>query len=113
VLLPILGPNINIQKKYKKQINEKKLEKIYKWKEHEECPKNCQNMVEEDQNIQSWKLDGSILTDKGPIYKTINLGRKKNQNWVFNNSIVIIQGLIEFITALIARKICFWIQYGL
>jgi hypothetical protein len=31
----------------------KSWKKIYKWKEHEECPKNCQNMVEEDQNIQS------------------------------------------------------------
>ena len=33
----------------------------------------------------------------------INLGRK-NQNWMFKNSIEIFQGLIEFIKGLIARK---------
>jgi len=60
-----------------------------------------------DQNIQSWRIDSSILIDECSIDKRkINYGRII-QNWTFEKSIGIFLVLMEFNEGLIARKIYF------
>jgi hypothetical protein len=39
--------------------------------------KKKKNLVEEDQNIQNWKINGLILTDEGFINKKNPIGEEK------------------------------------
>ena len=72
---------------------------------------NAQEIYEDGQRkIKIYKIEkfNSVFsTDKDTIgRKKFNL-RRKNQNQMFKDSIGILQGLIEFIEGLIARKIDF------
>jgi len=58
------------------------------------------------------KIDNPILIDKGPHWwKYFYLG-KETQIWICKDSMRILEGLINFIEDLIARKISFWSQFG-
>jgi len=55
------------------------LKNIYQWREHTECLENCQRLVMENQNIQSWKKNDSILNDKVPSDKKNPIWKEKSK----------------------------------
>jgi hypothetical protein len=69
-------------------------------------------LAEEDQNIKSWKIDCSILTNENPINKQNSIWGENFKIECLITQLGIFHVLIEFITDLIARKLVL-IQFGL
>jgi hypothetical protein len=62
--------------------------------------------------IRLVKLAIQFWLTKALWWKYVFIWGKETQIWVGKNSVRILEGLINFIDDLIARKISFWSQFG-
>jgi hypothetical protein len=69
--------------------------------------KKGQKLIDKVQNYKNWNFDSIFLTDESPRDKENSIWESKVQIrclWILLN---FIQGLIEFVGGLIARKLIF------
>jgi hypothetical protein len=69
--------------------------------------KKGKKLIEEIQKYKNWNFDSIFLTDKSPGTRKIQLEKEKSKIRCLWTQLNFIQGLIEFMEGLIARKMIF------
>jgi hypothetical protein len=72
-----------------------------------ERPENSQKLVEQVKNYKDWNLTIYFFTDKSHVDKKIQFKKEKSKIKCLWTQLNFIEGLIEFMKGLIARKINF------
>jgi hypothetical protein len=69
--------------------------------------RSVQKLVEEVKKYKDWKFDSIYLTDESPVEKENSIWGEKSKIRCLWTQLNFIEGLIEFMKGLIARKINF------